>query len=969
MASIVHITPLFLLFITIISFDLNSACIPGERKALLQFKNGLNDDSNRLQSWAANTDCCKWYGIVCSNLTGHVFELHLRNISSTFRGEINSSLLDLKDLRYLDLSNNYFGANPIPSFLGSLKSLKFLNFSQSSFRGMIPHELGKLSNLQYLNLESTDTYADSLDWVSGLSMLEFLDLSHVNLSLSLDWLENVNKLPSLVELHLSSCHLLQIPPLVNLNFSSLLILDLQRNWFRGPIPNQLQQLSSVKELDLSANFFNSSIPDWLYNFRHLEILNLRLNLLGGKISNAIQNLTSLTDLDLSSNLEFEGGIPKSLKNNLCNLRSLSFSRTKLGQEIDEILDILSGCSSNVLESLDLHDCQLSGELSDQLGNFKNLIYLSLSNNFISGQIPTLVSAEMMRLRILSLDNNKLGGSIPSWLGGLSELENINISNNLLQGKVSEMHFANLTKLRKFDGSMNQLSLEVGFDWIPPFRSLRVLRLRSWDIGAQFPAWLHLLKHLYHLDLSNSRISSTIPNWFWNSSQFLHLNLSHNQIRGAIPDIPNIALPLSEIDLSSNQFEGSLPFISTDVRVFDVSKNSFSGSISNFLCYKMDEEKGTQILNLDNNLLTGEISDCWSSWTSLNLIRLSSNNLSGNIPESIGTLSQLMYLHLRDNSLSGELPLSLGNCELLITLDLGENKLTGQIPTWLGVRFAYYMSILSLRGNNFHGHIPEEICHLGSLQILDLAHNNLTGIIPSCIKNFKFMATTDSQVPEFFYYIGDGHIQWDESILLLKGKIVEYDKILKYVKIMDLSSNHLSGEIPEEITQLIALQSLNLSNNILSGKVPENIGVMRNLEALDVSWNDLNGRIPESMTGLTFLSMLNLSYNNLSGKIPLGTQLQSFPSSSFVGNEGLWGAPLTENSTAPNGENGKENEKEKEGDDEEEDEVDWGLYVSLAAGFIVGFWSILCSLVLNRRWRHGYYLFLSRLWSKIWLCLR
>ncbi|WCJ23610.1 receptor like protein 26 [Euphorbia peplus] len=932
MANIVNITPLFLLFLAI------SACDPGERKALLQFKNELNVDSNDLKSWSATTDCCKWQGIVCSNLTNRVLELHLASLPPMFFANISSSLLDLKDLRYLDLSNNTFGVNEIPSFFGSLNNLRFLNLSQSSFRGMIPHELGNLSHLQYLNLEKTNTYVDSLNWLPGLSLLEFLDLSYVNLSLSSDWLENVNQLPSLVELHLSSCYLGHIPSLVNPNFSSLLILDLGSNWFRGPVPNQLQYFSSVKELDLSKNFFNSSIPEWLYNFKNLEILNLRLNLLEGKISSAIENMTSLTDLDLSSNLEFDGGIPVSFKN-LCNLRSLSFSRTKLDQEVNEILDILSVCSSDVLESLKLHDCQLSGELNDRLGSFKNLAYLRLSNNFISGTIPV-------------------------WFGELAELENVNISHNLLNGKVSEMHFANLTKLRKFDGSMNQLTFKVGLHWIPPFLSLQVLRLRSWDIGAQFPGWLHSVKHLYDLDLSSSRISSTIPDWFWNSSsQFLRLNLSHNQIRGGLPNIPNISLPLSEIDLSSNHFEGSLPSISADVRVLDVSKNSFSGSISSLLCYKLNEEKQTEILNLDNNLLTGEMSDCWSSWTHLQLIRLSSNNLSGNIPESVGTPYPLMYLHLRNNSLSGELPLSLGDRDLLITLDLGENELTGQIPTWLGARF-HYMSILSLRGNNFHGHIPREICQLRSLQILDLAHNNLSGIIPSCINNFQFMSTTDSQVPQFFYYIGDGQVQFDESILLLKGRIVEYDTILKYVKILDLSSNHLFGDIPHEITNLIALQSLNLSNNFLSGQVPENIGVMRSLEALDFSRNKLNGRIPRSMTNLTFLSTLNVSYNNLTGRIPTGPQLQSLPSSSFIGNEELWGPPLTENSTVngsvilpPSVENGK-------GESDGEDGMDWGLYVSIAVGFIVGFWSILCPLVMNRRWRHRYYLSLSHFWSKI-----
>ncbi|WCJ38456.1 receptor like protein 26 [Euphorbia peplus] len=197
----------------------------------------FNDDLGRLESWvASNTDCCKWHGVICNDITGHVSKLRLGNLPSVFGADkISSSLLDLKDLGYLDLSNHSFGLNPIPTFLGSLKSLTFLNLSESTFEEMVPPELGNLSNLRYLNLDSASTYSDSLDWLSGLSMLEFFYLSHVDLGESR--LENINKLHSLVELHLSGCSLVEISPLVNFNLSSLLILDLRRNWFKGPIPD------------------------------------------------------------------------------------------------------------------------------------------------------------------------------------------------------------------------------------------------------------------------------------------------------------------------------------------------------------------------------------------------------------------------------------------------------------------------------------------------------------------------------------------------------------------------------------------------------------------------------------------------------------------------------------------------------------------------------------------------------------
>jgi hypothetical protein len=70
-----------------------------------------------------------------------------------------------------------------------------------------------------------------------------------------------------------------------------------------------------------------------------------------------------------------------------------------------------------------------------------------------------------------------------------------------------------------------------------------------------------------------------------------------------------------------------------------------------------------------------------------------------------------------------------------------------------------------------------------------------------------------------------------------------------------------------------------------------IGGMDNMESLDLSNNKFCGEIPQSMSLLNFLGYLNLSCNNFDGKIPIGTQLQSFNASSYIGNPKLCGAPL------------------------------------------------------------------------------
>ncbi|KAM3743833.1 hypothetical protein ACB098_06G004900 [Castanea mollissima] len=899
------------LLLCFLTADSEIRCIESERRALLNFKQDLDVPSDWLASWtASDVNCCDWVGVVCHNHTGHVLQLHLA--SFMFGGEINPSLLDLKHLIYLDLSGNYFIHTPIPKFLGSMGSLRYLNLSQAGFVGLIPHQLGNLSNLQYLDLECDyyDLHVKNLQWLSGLPLLQHLDLSFANLSQASDWLQEINKLPSLSELRLSSCALSGfIPPPIpsSINFSSLTTLDLSSNsldfnsilfWVfglhnlvsldlsenlvPGPIPVHLQNLTSLRHLDLSLTFFNSSIPNWLYSFGHLQFLNLGYNNLQGRISSAIGNLTSAISIDLSSN-ELEGNVPRSI-GNLSSLRSLD------------------------------------------------------------------------------LGHNQINGTLPQSFGQLSKLESVNIGFNMLEGVVSEVHFAKLMRLKKLFASHNRLTLKVSDNWTPPFQ-LNTLVLRSWNLGSKFPSWLYSQKQLLSLDISNTGIIDAVPPWFWNlSSQFDYLNISHNQIYGEFPHIPLILSYLSTIDLSSNNFTGPLPCISSNVTFLDLSNNLLSGSISHFLCYKINDFQSVEFLNLGNNLLSGKISNCWMKWQSLILLNLENNNFIGKIPASIGSLINLQSLHMYNNKLSGKLLSLLKNCTDLVTIDIGKNEFDGSIPKWIGHRLSS-LKILSLRSNNFWGQIPDELYALASLQILDLSHNKLFGSIPKCVNNFITMARNNNSISPFYFFdvvspdYSDG--PFESELLVIKGNSLEYSTTLGLVNIIDLSNNNLSGEIPKEVASLQGLQSLNLSFNILTGRIPENIGDMRSIESIDFSINQLSGQIPQSMSSLTFLSHLNLSNNNLIGRIPSSTQLQSLSASSFFGNK-LCGPPLTENCTINYVKPNIENKRNKGFGGHM---VDW-FFVSMALGFVVGFWVVLGPLLWNKQWRILYFQFLDHLGYKL-----
>ena len=104
----------------------------------------------------------------------------------------------------------------------------------------------------------------------------------------------------------------------------------------------------------------------------------------------------------------------------------------------------------------------------------------------------------------------------------------------------------------------------------------------------------------------------------------------------------------------------------------------------------------------------------------------------------------------------------------------------------------------------------------------------------------------------------------------------------------------------------------------------------------------------------------MSNNKLIGRIPSSTQLQSLDASSFIGNE-LCGPPLTDNCTTNDAKPNTENKGSK--DTGGGHEMDW-FYVSMALGFVVGFWVVWGPLLMNRQWRMVYFQFLDCMGYKL-----
>ncbi|GAY46552.1 hypothetical protein CUMW_097940 [Citrus unshiu] len=911
-------------------------CLNEEREALLAFKQGLIDESGILSSWGREDekrDCCKWRGVQCSSKTGLVLGLDLRALSDSpvdaLKGTINPSLLKLQHLTYLDLSWNNFSGSPIPEFIGSLGKLSELVLSSAQFAGPIPHQLGNLSRLQVLDLRFNNLFGSgNLDWLSHLSSLIYLDLSDCKLSKFSNWVQVLSNLRSLTTLYLDYCDLppISTPSLLHLNYSK-----------------------SLEFIDLSNNYLTNSIYPWLFNVSSnlVDHIDLGSNQLHGSIPLAFGHMASLRHLDLLSNQLRE--VPKFL-GNMSSLKRLVFSYNELRGELFEFIQNVSrGSTKN-----------------------SSLEWLYLAFNEITGTIPDL--GGFPSLQILSLENNRLTGTISKSIGQLFKLELLLLSGNSLRGVISEALFSNLSSLDTLQLSDNSLTLKFSHDWTPPFQLFNIF-LGSCKIGPRFPKWLQSQNQTVALDVSNAGISDIVPDWFWDlTNQLYYLNLSNNEMKGKLPDLSRKFDSYGPgIDVSSNQFDGPIPLLPPNVSSLNLSKNKFSGSIS-FLC-SISSHLLTY-LDLSNNLLSGRLPDCWFQFDSLAILNLANNSFFGEIPDSMSFLRSIGSLSLYNNSLSGGLPSFFMNGSQLTLMDLGKNGLSGEIPTWIGESLPNLV-VLSLRSNKFHGNIPFQLCHLSHIQILDLSLNNISGIIPKCFHNFTAMTQEKSSnlsiISNYYYNLGLRGmlmplIYFDKTTLTWKGGQYEYKSILGVVKIIDLSSNKLGGELPEEIMDLVGLVALNLSNNNLTGQITPKICQLKSLDFLDLSRNHFFGGIPSSLSQLSLLSVMDLSCNNLSGKIPKGTQLQSFGASTYAGNPELCGLPLPnkcpdEESALSPGRDDAYNTP-----DEDDDQfITLGFYLSMILGFFVGFWGVCGTLLVKSSWRHGYYNFLTGV--KDWLYVK
>ncbi|KAE8706754.1 putative LRR receptor-like serine/threonine-protein kinase [Hibiscus syriacus] len=225
-------------------------------------------------------------------------------------------------------------------------------------------------------------------------------------------------------------------------FRNLKLLDLNRNYFTGSIPQEwatmkletlplmgnrlsgpfpkvLTSITTLTNLSIEGNNFSVSIPPEIGKLINLQSLHLSSNAFTGELPVELAKLVNLTDMHIQGS-SLEGPIPSSISV-LTSLSDLRISDLKGGGSLFPPLHNLHS-----LKTLILRNCLLNGEIPEYIGDMKKLKTLDLSYNNLSGEIPESFH-KLTKADFMYLTGNRLIGSVPGWI--LERNKNADVSYN------------------------------------------------------------------------------------------------------------------------------------------------------------------------------------------------------------------------------------------------------------------------------------------------------------------------------------------------------------------------------------------------------------------------------------------------------------------------------------------------------------------------------------------------------------
>ncbi|XP_068315970.1 receptor-like protein EIX2 [Pyrus communis] len=560
-------------------------------------------------------------------------------------------------------------------------------------------------------------------------------------------------------------------------------------------------------------------------------------------------------------------------------------------------------------------------MSPKLIELQHLKYLALSSiNFTGTQLPYFIGS-LSNLRHLDLWDASFGGRFPSQVRNLTRLQYLDLrSNHFANVKNMNSWLPHLSALTYLDLSFNNLSNVP--DWLEVFNKLPKLTNLSLSYCSLPSPLIHSStlfninssRSLAHVDLNYNQLTSSIFLWLskYNVS-LVHLDLRSNLRSNNLANVENLNswLPhlsaLTYLDLSYNNLSNVPDWLEIVSKLPKLTNLTLQGCglpspvIHSSTLFNINSSKSFAHVDLSSNQLTSSIF-LWLSKYNASLVHLdvSFNQLTGLFPDVIGNMSSLAYLDLSSNQFEGVISeshfsglsrlrsLSLSSTSLTLnfhstwvppfqldSIILGSCKMGPHFPNWLRTQKSYQSLDISSAGISdiLPSWFWERLSHAPEIGYVDLSNNQIRGTIPNSQINFVCFSRRpnlswnqlEGEVPPFL-------LKASSSLFLSHNKFSGLFSLLfpinaSNLRLLDLSSNHLHGELADYWTHLKNLLVLDLSDNLFLGRIPATMGSLSSIQTLNLNNNGLVGELPSSLKNCSSLVVFDVGENKLSGLIP------------------------------------------------------------------------------------------------------
>ncbi|KAL1555495.1 receptor-like protein EIX1 [Salvia divinorum] len=338
-----------------------------------------------------------------------------------------------------------------------------------------------------------------------------------------------------------------------------------------------------------------------------------------------------------------------------------------------------------------------------------------------------------------------------------------------------------------------------------------------------------------------------------------LQLSYLPLRGNL-------INLRSLDLSYNQLNGSVPLSIgqlSELEDLDLSHNFLEGLVSESHFIKLDKLK---TLDLSFNSFL-HIAIDWSPPFQLSRVSLAGCNVGPYFPKWIRTQTNLSSLDLSDADITDEAPKWLWSMSTLEQVVIAGNQISGTIPNLSSTSILY----MDLCFNQFSGPIPLFPANASNILLIgNMFSGSISSIFETRHDHLRVLVLSNNQLS------GEVPNRWEKlpnlySLNLaynnFSGEIPSSFGNLLNVVALHMHGNNLSSELPYNLKLCQELRLIDVGGNKLTGEIPTWIGQMHNMQFLNLRGNKLHGSIPPEVCHLTNIQVLDLSINNLFSIIP------------------------------------------------------------------------------------------------------